>query len=168
MFLGLCCRSQLRMVLRQPSSPHLTCIEFHSGEDISLANDQAKRELHMLVRPAFGSVVVSRNTFSRFGDLRRKQNWHLKDRRLTKDATVEHPSGNRAPPPAKKRQRKDTAAPKKRRRRGKPGEICQLNLDMLFLVREILFCSCFNRFPTDAMVVHTYEFDKRPTCHVPL
>ncbi|KAI9462990.1 hypothetical protein HD554DRAFT_2288156 [Boletus coccyginus] len=42
-----------------------------------------------------------------------------KDTRLTKDAAVEHPSGNRLA---------------KKRRRGKAGEICQLNLDVLFLI----------------------------------
>ncbi|KAG6382003.1 hypothetical protein JVT61DRAFT_634 [Boletus reticuloceps] len=37
------------------------------------------------------------------------------------------------PPPAKKTRREDTAAPNTRRR-GKPGELCQLNLDVLFLI----------------------------------
>ena len=47
--------------------------------------------------------------------------------------TVEHPWGG-VLTPAKKPRREDTAAPKKRCR-GKPSELCQLNLDVLFLVR---------------------------------
>ncbi|KAF8547193.1 hypothetical protein OG21DRAFT_951851 [Imleria badia] len=37
------------------------------------------------------------------------------------------------PSPAKKR-RQDGAESSKKRRRGKPGELCQLNLDVLFLI----------------------------------
>ncbi|KAF8435086.1 hypothetical protein L210DRAFT_1053936 [Boletus edulis BED1] len=42
-------------------------------------------------------------------------------------------SANDAPPPAKKTRREDTEALNKRRR-VKPGELCQLNLDVLFLI----------------------------------
>ena len=48
--------------------------------------------------------------------------------------TVKHSLEIDVPTPAKKPRREDTAAPKKRRRE-KPGELCQLNLDVLFLVR---------------------------------
>lgn len=59
---------------------------------------------------------------------------HANDGVLTKDTTVKLASGDGVPSPAKKPRREDAAAPKKRRR-GKPGELCQLNLDVLFLVR---------------------------------
>ena len=48
---------------------------------------------------------------------------------------VESPPRNRAPTPVKKRRVGGTTASKKRPR-AQPGEICQLNLDVLFLVRE--------------------------------
>ena len=55
--------------------------------------------------------------------------------------TTEHSPGNSVPSPAKKRRINDKAAPK-RQCRGKPeGELCQLNLDVLFLVRISLFVS---------------------------
>ena len=64
---------------------------------------------------------------------------------------IEHLSGNRGPLPAKKRRREGSTAAPKKRRRGKPGEICQLNLDVLFLVRE--YSWCFDRLLTDATVI---------------
>ena len=83
---------------------------------------------------------------------------------------VEHPLRNHAPSLAKKQKRRregSTAAPKKRRR-GKPGEICQLNLDVLFLVCHFLWC--FDRLLTDAMVidccVHTSYRPPQPCTHM--
>ncbi|KAG8221221.1 hypothetical protein J3R82DRAFT_1383 [Butyriboletus roseoflavus] len=49
---------------------------------------------------------------------------------LANDTTVEHPGTSSS---AKKRRRQVVTPPKKRRR-GKPGELCQLNLDVLFLI----------------------------------
>ncbi|KAF8549177.1 hypothetical protein OG21DRAFT_1470336 [Imleria badia] len=52
---------------------------------------------------------------------------------LQENPTVDLASGNGVPSPAKKRRREE-AAPSKKRRRGKPSELCQLNLDVLFLI----------------------------------
>ena len=62
---------------------------------------------------------------------------HSDNGMLKEDTTVEPVPEKNAPSLAKKRgrdRREDGASPKKRRR-GKPGELCQLNLDVLFLVR---------------------------------
>jgi hypothetical protein len=72
---------------------------------------------------------------------------HNDDGMVTKDTPVEHPPGNHAPSSAKKHQREGSTAAPKKPRRGKPGEICQLNLDVLFLVHEN-FCFCFDRLLT--------------------
>ena len=61
----------------------------------------------------------------------------MKTRKSTKkpivqDMPVEHTLGNQTVSSAKKRQA-DITTPKERRR-GKPAEMCQLNLDVLFLV----------------------------------
>jgi hypothetical protein len=53
---------------------------------------------------------------------------HSEDVIVTKDSAVDTPS------PRKKRRREGSTATPKKRRRGKPGEICQLNLDVLFLI----------------------------------
>jgi hypothetical protein len=52
----------------------------------------------------------------------------------TQDDTIELPADDGAPPPAKKRRREDEQTPKKSRRR-KSGDIFQLNLDVLYVVR---------------------------------
>ena len=52
---------------------------------------------------------------------------------LSQDDTVELSPGNGAKPPAKKC-RRGRADPPKKRRRGNPAELCQLNLDVLFIV----------------------------------
>jgi hypothetical protein len=70
---------------------------------------------------------------------------HSEDVIVTKDSAVDTPS------PRKKRRREGSTATPKKRRRGKPGEICQLNLDVLFLVRDFFWC--FNRLLTDVMVI---------------
>ena len=62
---------------------------------------------------------------------------------VTKDTPVEHPAGRR---------RDTTVAPKKRGRGKQPGEICQLNLDVLFLVRDNFFV-CFDYLLTGMMVI---------------
>ena len=80
------------------------------------------------------------------------RNVHSDDGMVAKDTPIGHPPGNPAPSPAKKRRREgtSTATPKKRRK-GKLREICQLNLDVLFLVRDFFWCS--DRLLTDAMVI---------------
>ena len=54
-----------------------------------------------------------------------------------RDGIVELPPGNGTAPPAKKRRvgRGDSG---KKRRRENPGELCQLNLDVLFIVFQFL------------------------------
>jgi hypothetical protein len=78
--------------------------------------------------------------------------FHNDDGIVTKHTPVNDPPGNRAPSAAKKRQREGRTAAPKKRQRGKPGEICQLNLDVLFLVRVFL---CFDWFADrrDATVI---------------
>ena len=76
---------------------------------------------------------------------------HSDDGLVTKDSAVEHPPGYRSPLLEEKRRRDGSTAAPKKRRRGKPGEICQLNLDVLFLVRELMWC--FDRLLTDAMAI---------------
>ncbi|KAF8549533.1 hypothetical protein OG21DRAFT_582465 [Imleria badia] len=53
----------------------------------------------------------------------------------TKKTTETLPSNIPQEIPPQKRRRKYSAAPK-RQRRGRPGELCQLNLDVLFLIAE--------------------------------
>ena len=65
---------------------------------------------------------------------------HNDDGMITADTPVGHPAEHRVPSMAKKRRRESTTAAPKKRRSGKPGEICQLNLDVLFLVRDNFFC----------------------------
>ena len=74
---------------------------------------------------------------------------HTDDGALKQEATTVDPTpGNGAPPIVKKRRREDVAPPKKRRR-GKPSELCQLNLDVLFLVRGCSFIYTFVRLFAD-------------------
>ncbi|KAF8133325.1 hypothetical protein EV363DRAFT_1215048 [Boletus edulis] len=62
----------------------------------------------------------------------------LEPEQATGDNLVENPPGDCGLSLAKKRRRQgSTTAPKKRRRRG-PGKMCQLNLDVLFLIAEYL------------------------------
>lgn len=50
---------------------------------------------------------------------------------------VDYPSGYVAPSPPKNR--RGNVKPPKKHRRGKRGELCQLNLDVLFLVRRFSY-----------------------------
>lgn len=60
------------------------------------------------------------------------------NRVLYHDPTVEPLADDGAPPPVKKRRRECEQAPKKSRRR-KRGDILQLNLDVLYIVRGFPF-----------------------------
>lgn len=86
---------------------------------------------------------------------------------LPEGTTVEHlpPNGTSAT----KRRRQDVAPPKKRRR-GKPGELCQLNLDVLFLVREISSLFCSDYLLTSGMFldccIHSSSRPPQPCTHV--
>jgi hypothetical protein len=59
----------------------------------------------------------------------------------TQNDTVKPPADDGALPPAKKRRREGEQAPKKSRRR-KSGNIFQLNLDVLYVVRGFPFAFC--------------------------
>ena len=59
------------------------------------------------------------------------------------------------PPPVKKR-RVDDAGSTKNHHRGEPGELCQLNLDVLFLVRNFFICEAFVDGRDDDSLLHTF------------
>ena len=58
---------------------------------------------------------------------------HYGNEVLPQDDTIELSPGDGATPPAKKR-RRGRADPPGKQRRGNPAELCQLNLDVLFIV----------------------------------
>ena len=90
---------------------------------------------------------------------------HNDDGMVIKDTHIDHRGENRAPSMAKKQRRDGTTAAPKKRRRGKPAEICQLNLDVLFLVRDFFVCFSFADGRDGDRLPHTSTLQTSSTLH---
>ena len=101
-----------------------------------VGNDSHSHYKRAAKRPFSPTIMHTRSTAKKV----ESGKVHNNDGMVIKDTPIDHRGGNRAASMAKKQRRDGTTAAPKKRRRGKPAEICQLNLDVLFLVRDF-FCS---------------------------